>query len=35
MYEHSDNDYRVAMLSESYLAVTGVIMQSLKTIGQF
>ena len=35
MYEHSDNNYRVAMLYESYLAVTGIIIQSLKTIGQF
>ena len=35
MYEHSDNDYRVAKLSKSYLTVIGVIMQILKTIGQF
>ncbi len=31
----SVNDYRVAALSKSYLTVTGIIMQSLKSIGQF
>ena len=30
----SGNDNRVAMLSKSYLAVTGIIMQSLKLIGK-
>ena len=34
-YGHYGNDYRVAMLSESYLTVIGIIMQSLKSIGQF
>ena len=29
------NDYRVAMLSKSYLTGKGIIMQSLKSIGQF
>ena len=30
----SGNDYRVATFSKSYLPVTGIIMQSLKSIGQ-
>ena len=29
------NDYRVAMVSESYLASTGITIQGLKLIGQF
>ncbi len=29
------NDYRVAALSKAYLTVIGIIMQSLKLIGQF
>ena len=31
----SGDDYRVAALSKSYLTVIGIIVQSLKTIGQF
>ena len=34
-YGHSVDDYRVATLHKSYLAVIGIIMQSLKSIGQF
>ena len=34
-YGHFGDDYRVAMLSKSYLTTTGIIMQSLKSIGQF
>ena len=34
-YGLSGNDYRVATLSKSFLIVIGVIMQSLKLIGQF
>ena len=30
-----DNDYRVAVLSKSYLTGIGIIMQSLKSIEQF
>ena len=30
-YRHSDNDYRVATLSKSYLTTTGITMQSLKS----
>ena len=32
---HSGNDYEVATLSKSYSTVTGIIKQSLKSIGQF
>ena len=34
-YWHSCNDYRVATLSKSYQTTAGIIMQSLKSIGQF
>ena len=34
-YEHSGNDYRVALLSKSYLTTTEITMQSLKSMGQF
>ena len=34
-YGLSCNDYRVTMLSSSYLVVLGSIMQSLKSIRQF
>ncbi len=34
-YELSGNDYRVAALLKSYLTDKGIIMQSLKSIGQF
>ena len=34
-YGHSDNDYRVATLSNSYLTIIGITMQNLKSIGQF
>ena len=34
-YGLSGNDYSVAALSKSYLTVIGIIMQSLKSIGQF
>ena len=30
-YRHSDNNYRVATLSKSYLTTTGITMQSLKS----
>ena len=32
---HSGNDYRVAALTKSYLTASGIIIQSLKLIGQF
>ncbi len=35
MYGHSDNYYIAATLSKLYLTVIGIIMQSLKMIGQF
>ena len=35
MYGHSSNDYRVDMLSKSYLTVIGIVMQRLKSIGHF
>ena len=31
----SGNDHRVAMLLKFYIIIIGIIMQSLKTIGQF
>ncbi len=34
-YKHSDNDYKTAMLSKSYLIVIRITMQSLKTKVQF
>ena len=34
-YGHSGIDCRVAMLSKLYLTTTGIIMQSLESIGQF
>ena len=34
IYRVSENDYRVATLSKFYLTVTGITMQSLKSIGQ-
>ena len=34
-YGHNGNDYRVSTLSKSYWTVTGIIMQSLVSIGQF
>ena len=34
-YGLSVNDYRVALLSNSYLASIGILMQSLKSIGLF
>ena len=34
-YGHSGNAYRVATFLKSYLTVIGIIMQNLKSIGQF
>ena len=34
-YGQYGNDYRVATLYEFYLTIIGIIMQSLKSIGQF
>ena len=34
-YRLSGTDYRIATLSKSYLTVTGITIQSLKSIGQF
>ena len=34
-YGLSGNDYRVATLPKAYLIVIGIIMQSVKLIGQF
>ena len=34
-YGHSGNDYKVAALSKLYLTVIGIIIQNLKSIGQF
>jgi hypothetical protein len=35
MYGLSGNDYRVAVLSKSYLTVVEISMKSLRSIGQF
>ena len=35
MYGHSGNVYRVAKLSKSYVTTTGIVVLSLKSIGQF
>ena len=34
-YGLSGNDYRVSKLSKSYITIIGIIIQSLKSIGQF
>ena len=34
-YRLSGSTYRVALLSKSYLTVTGITMETLKSIGQF
>ena len=34
-YWRSNIDYRVALLSKTYLIVSGIIIPSLKSIGQF